>query len=148
MGAGNHHMGLLHRKENTRQAMKKMGRYIQAEAGRELVNHRPQQERVETDRKTAEEIKPGNQPKQESNPRPSATPDQKATPLPTELRRCLDVAVVKKNVINLADTFRATECTERKKSVRRPTKVTEDVVEDATESMQRGPNKSVKKLVV
>ncbi|KAJ4434902.1 hypothetical protein ANN_23473 [Periplaneta americana] len=37
---------------------------------------------------------------------------------------------------------------ERKKSVRWPTKVTEDAVEDARESMQRGPNKSVKKLAV
>ncbi|KAJ4426188.1 hypothetical protein ANN_26997 [Periplaneta americana] len=53
-----------------------------------------------------------------------------------------------RNVINLVDKFRATGCTERKKSVRWPTKVTEDVVEDARESMQRGPNKSVKKLAV
>ncbi|KAJ4429520.1 hypothetical protein ANN_21689 [Periplaneta americana] len=52
------------------------------------------------------------------------------------------------NVINLVDKFRATECTERKKSVRRPTKVAEDAVEDAVERMQRGPNKSVKKLAV
>ncbi|KAJ4451956.1 hypothetical protein ANN_03440 [Periplaneta americana] len=50
-----------------------------------------------------------------------------------------------RNVINLIDKFRATECTERKKSVRWPTKGTEDVVEDARERMQRGPNKSVKK---
>ncbi|KAJ4441385.1 hypothetical protein ANN_11240 [Periplaneta americana] len=49
MGARNHHVGPVHKKENTRQAKKKMGRYIQAAAGRELVNHRPQQERVETD---------------------------------------------------------------------------------------------------
>ncbi|KAJ4441969.1 hypothetical protein ANN_11833 [Periplaneta americana] len=49
MGARNHHVGPVHRKENTRQAKKKMDRYIQAAAGRELVNHRPQQERVETD---------------------------------------------------------------------------------------------------
>ncbi|KAJ4441378.1 hypothetical protein ANN_11233 [Periplaneta americana] len=46
------------------------------------------------------------------------------------------------NVINLADKFRATECTERKKSLIWPTKVTED----AGERMQRDPNKSVKKL--
>ncbi|KAJ4451107.1 hypothetical protein ANN_02547, partial [Periplaneta americana] len=52
------------------------------------------------------------------------------------------------NVINLVDKFRATECTERKKSVRWPTKVTEDAVEDARERMQRGRNKSVKKLAV
>ncbi|KAJ4445150.1 hypothetical protein ANN_06951 [Periplaneta americana] len=52
------------------------------------------------------------------------------------------------NVINLVDKFRATECTERKKSVRWPTKVTEDAVEDAKERMQRGRNKSVKKLAV
>ncbi|KAJ4432161.1 hypothetical protein ANN_20777 [Periplaneta americana] len=38
--------------------------------------------------------------------------------------------------------------TERKKSVRQPTKVTEDAVEDARERMQRSPNKSVKKLTV
>ncbi|KAJ4451355.1 hypothetical protein ANN_02817 [Periplaneta americana] len=50
--------------------------------------------------------------------------------------------------INLADKFRATECTERKKSVRWPTKVTEDAVEDATRKMQRGRNKSLKKLSV
>ncbi|KAJ4426800.1 hypothetical protein ANN_26599 [Periplaneta americana] len=49
-----------------------------------------------------------------------------------------------RNVINLIDKFRATECTERKKSVICPTKVTEDAVEDARERMQRGPNKSVK----
>ncbi|KAJ4451516.1 hypothetical protein ANN_02980 [Periplaneta americana] len=54
----------------------------------------------------------------------------------------------RRNVINLIDKFRATECTERKKSVRRPTKVTENDVEDARERMQRGPNKSVKKLAV
>ncbi|KAJ4428744.1 hypothetical protein ANN_25737 [Periplaneta americana] len=36
-----------------------------------------------------------------------------------------------RNVINLVDKFRATECTERKKSVRWPAKVTEDAVEDA-----------------
>ncbi|KAJ4427398.1 hypothetical protein ANN_25019 [Periplaneta americana] len=53
-----------------------------------------------------------------------------------------------RNVINLVDTFRATECTERKKSVRWPRKVKEDAVEDARERMQRGPNKSVKKLAV
>ncbi|KAJ4450692.1 hypothetical protein ANN_02121 [Periplaneta americana] len=53
-----------------------------------------------------------------------------------------------RNVINLVDKFRATECTERKKSVRWPTKVTEDAVEDARERMQRGRNKSVKKLAV
>ncbi|KAJ4436638.1 hypothetical protein ANN_16769 [Periplaneta americana] len=52
------------------------------------------------------------------------------------------------NVINLVDKFRATECTERKKSVRWPTKVTEDAREDSRERMQRGPNKSVKKLAV
>ncbi|KAJ4441426.1 hypothetical protein ANN_11281 [Periplaneta americana] len=40
------------------------------------------------------------------------------------------------------------QCTERKKSVRWPTKVTDDVVDDARERMQRGPNKSVKKLAV
>ncbi|KAJ4425755.1 hypothetical protein ANN_27378 [Periplaneta americana] len=50
----------------------------------------------------------------------------------------------RRNVINLVDKFRATECTERKKSVIWPTKVTED----ARERMQRGPNKSVKKLAV
>ncbi|KAJ4445502.1 hypothetical protein ANN_12182 [Periplaneta americana] len=55
---------------------------------------------------------------------------------------------LKRNVINLVDKFRATECTERKKSVRWPTKVTEDAVEDARERMQRGRNKSVKKLAV
>ncbi|KAJ4449036.1 hypothetical protein ANN_00430 [Periplaneta americana] len=54
----------------------------------------------------------------------------------------------RRNVINLVDKFRATECTERKKSVIWPTKVTQDVVEDARERMQRGPNKSVKKLAV
>ncbi|KAJ4432046.1 hypothetical protein ANN_20660 [Periplaneta americana] len=43
-----------------------------------------------------------------------------------------------------ANKFRATECTERKKSVRWPTKV----AEDAIEWMQRGPKKSVKKLAV
>ncbi|KAJ4440348.1 hypothetical protein ANN_08487 [Periplaneta americana] len=48
------------------------------------------------------------------------------------------------NVINLVDKFRATECTERKKSVIWPTKVTED----ARDRMQRSPNKSVKKLAV
>ncbi|KAJ4428772.1 hypothetical protein ANN_25765 [Periplaneta americana] len=53
-----------------------------------------------------------------------------------------------RNVINLVDKFRATECTERKKSVRWPTKVTEDAVEDARERMQRCSNKSVKKLAV
>ncbi|KAJ4444133.1 hypothetical protein ANN_05922 [Periplaneta americana] len=53
-----------------------------------------------------------------------------------------------RNVINLVDKFRATECTERKKSVIWPTKMTEDAVEDARERMQRGPNKSVKKLAV
>ncbi|KAJ4448528.1 hypothetical protein ANN_10546 [Periplaneta americana] len=42
----------------------------------------------------------------------------------------------------------ATECTERKKSVRWPTKVTEDAVEDDRTRMQRSPNKSVKKLAV
>ncbi|KAJ4434664.1 hypothetical protein ANN_23231 [Periplaneta americana] len=47
-----------------------------------------------------------------------------------------------------ANKFRATECTERKKSVIWPTEVTEDAVEDARERMQRGPNKSVKKLAV
>ncbi|KAJ4443346.1 hypothetical protein ANN_05014 [Periplaneta americana] len=46
----------------------------------------------------------------------------------------------RRNVINLVDKVRATECTERKKSVRRPTKVTEDAVEDARERMQRGRN--------
>ncbi|KAJ4426295.1 hypothetical protein ANN_27108 [Periplaneta americana] len=54
----------------------------------------------------------------------------------------------RRNVINLVDKFRATECTERKKSVIGPTKVTEDDVEDARERMHRGPNKSVKKLAV
>ncbi|KAJ4426608.1 hypothetical protein ANN_26406 [Periplaneta americana] len=54
----------------------------------------------------------------------------------------------RRNVINLVDKFRATQCTERKKSVRWPTKVTEDAVEDARERMQRGRNKSVKKLAV
>ncbi|KAJ4434934.1 hypothetical protein ANN_23506 [Periplaneta americana] len=37
---------------------------------------------------------------------------------------------------------------QRKKSVRWPTKVPEDAVEDARERMQGGPNKSVKKLAV
>ncbi|KAJ4437903.1 hypothetical protein ANN_13842 [Periplaneta americana] len=55
---------------------------------------------------------------------------------------------LKINVINLVDKFRATGCAERKKSIRWPTKVTEDAVEDATERMQRGRNKSVKKLAV
>ncbi|KAJ4446425.1 hypothetical protein ANN_13121 [Periplaneta americana] len=54
----------------------------------------------------------------------------------------------RRNVINLVNKFRATECTERKKSVRWPTKVTEDAVEYARERMQRGRNKSVKKLAV
>ncbi|KAJ4447220.1 hypothetical protein ANN_09222 [Periplaneta americana] len=36
----------------------------------------------------------------------------------------------RRNVINLVDKFRATKCTERKKSVRWPTKVTEDAVKD------------------
>ncbi|KAJ4450474.1 hypothetical protein ANN_01899 [Periplaneta americana] len=50
---------------------------------------------------------------------------------------------------SIADPIRkATECTERKKSVRWPTKVTEDAVEYARERMQRGPKKSVKKLAV
>ncbi|KAJ4437033.1 hypothetical protein ANN_17167 [Periplaneta americana] len=53
-----------------------------------------------------------------------------------------------KNIIDLVDEFRATVCTERKKSVRWPTKMTEDAVEDARERMQRSPNKSVKKLAV
>ncbi|KAJ4437888.1 hypothetical protein ANN_13827 [Periplaneta americana] len=51
---------------------------------------------------------------------------------------------LQRNIINLVDKFRATECTERKKSVRWPTKVTED----ARGRMQRGRNKSVKKLAV
>ncbi|KAJ4428473.1 hypothetical protein ANN_24510 [Periplaneta americana] len=46
------------------------------------------------------------------------------------------------------DKFRATGCTERKKSVRQPTKVTEDAAEDARERMQQSPNNSVKKLAV
>ncbi|KAJ4440125.1 hypothetical protein ANN_08263 [Periplaneta americana] len=54
----------------------------------------------------------------------------------------------RRNVINLVDKFRATGCTERKKSIRQPTKVTEDAVEDARERMQRSPNKSVKKLAI
>ncbi|KAJ4426723.1 hypothetical protein ANN_26522 [Periplaneta americana] len=54
----------------------------------------------------------------------------------------------RRNVIHLVHKFRATDCTERKKSVRWPTKVTEDAVEDARERMQRGRNKSVKKLAV
>ncbi|KAJ4437899.1 hypothetical protein ANN_13838 [Periplaneta americana] len=53
-----------------------------------------------------------------------------------------------RNVINLVDKFRATECTKRKKSVRWPTKVIEDAVEDTRERMQGSPNKSVKKLAV
>ncbi|KAJ4435547.1 hypothetical protein ANN_18163 [Periplaneta americana] len=58
MGVRNHHVGPVHGKKNTRQAKKKMGRYIQAAAGKELVNHRPQQERVETDsEKTHIELK-------------------------------------------------------------------------------------------
>ncbi|KAJ4436589.1 hypothetical protein ANN_16622 [Periplaneta americana] len=63
-------------------------------------------------------------------------------------RGCVLINIDSRNVINLVDKFRATECTERKKSVIWPTKVTEDVVEDARERMQRGPNKSVKKLAV
>ncbi|KAJ4426499.1 hypothetical protein ANN_27313 [Periplaneta americana] len=43
----------------------------------------------------------------------------------------------RRNIINLVDKFRATECTERKKSVIWPTKVTEDVIEDARERVQR-----------
>ncbi|KAJ4449924.1 hypothetical protein ANN_01331 [Periplaneta americana] len=62
--------------------------------------------------------------------------------------RTVTPVVAEINVINLVDTFRATECTERKKSVRWPTKVTEDAVEDARERLQRGPNKSFKKLAV
>ncbi|KAJ4428265.1 hypothetical protein ANN_24282 [Periplaneta americana] len=61
---------------------------------------------------------------------------------------CIITEYFRRNVINLVDKFRATGCTERKKSVRWPTKVTEDAVEDARERMQRGPNKSVKKLAV
>ncbi|KAJ4427610.1 hypothetical protein ANN_25258 [Periplaneta americana] len=49
------------------------------------------------------------------------------------------------NAINLVDKFRATE---KKKSVTWPTKMTDDAVEDARERMQRGLNKSVKKLAV
>ncbi|KAJ4428047.1 hypothetical protein ANN_24061 [Periplaneta americana] len=64
------------------------------------------------------------------------------------LKVCLHMAVLPRNAINLVDKFRATECTERKKSVRWPTKVTEDAVEDAKERVQRGCNKSVKKLAV
>ncbi|KAJ4432022.1 hypothetical protein ANN_20636 [Periplaneta americana] len=53
-----------------------------------------------------------------------------------------------RNIIHLVDKFRATVCTERKKSVRWPTKMTEDAVEDARERMQQSPNKLVKKLAV
>ncbi|KAJ9590242.1 hypothetical protein L9F63_016629 [Diploptera punctata] len=48
MGAGNHHVGPLHWKTNTRSAKKKMGRHVQTDVGRTLVNHSPQQEQVET----------------------------------------------------------------------------------------------------
>ncbi|KAJ4440923.1 hypothetical protein ANN_10771 [Periplaneta americana] len=64
-------------------------------------------------------------------------------------RRMTSCTVVSwRNAINLVDKFRATECTERKKSVRLPTKVTGDAVEDAKERVQQGRNKSVKKLAV
>ncbi|KAJ4428055.1 hypothetical protein ANN_24069 [Periplaneta americana] len=62
---------------------------------------------------------------------------------------CLSQIILKEtNIINLVDKFRVTVCTERKKSVRWPTKMTDDAVEDARERMQRSPNKSVKKLAV